>query len=165
MQRSLISGGMTMSIPVNQIAHMRFTRKADIDLSTFNLDIQMWNVVNALDAKRDVKTIAREDGYDLNDLHQKIVQLHQMGLIEDVGSNEGHHVSREAIQQLTHHLSEAMGPIAGILLDDTTTAMGYEPFCVPIHRLNELVERLSDQIQDPQMAAAFKQKAGFTAEV
>ncbi len=144
------------SLSLDEIAKMQFKRKAGVDLNALNLDIHMFNVVNALDGDRDVGTIARQDGYELEELHQRVVRLQQLGVVELVNM-KGRYLSEKMLNLLSLQLSESVGPISNLLLEDVAAEMGYGRHNIPVHEYKALVERLGDRINDNAQAEIFLQ--------
>lgn len=73
-----------MTIPREQILGMVFRRSSIVDLSAYANDIKTFNVLFALDGKRSVQTIAREDAFNLDELVDMFNSFLSDGLVEDV---------------------------------------------------------------------------------
>lgn len=141
-----------------EMAGMYFKRIEGVSLSDQGVDIQMFNIVVILDGSRDVQTVAREEGYDLKDLLQKIFRLQELGLVEAVGGRSTY-VGRQVMNQLVNNFSMAVGPIASIMIEDILADMGHTTHNLPGHKFTELIRRVREKITDKDLADEFIDKA------
>lgn len=134
---------------------MVFKRSENADSSQVTKDIQLSNVLWAVDGARSIGAIAAEDHYDLEELHEKMMHLVRLGIIE-LTANKVQIVSWEFMQYLSERLSKEVGPMADILIEDTTESLGYHSTQLPTYKLQELVNLLSMEIEDVENASIFR---------
>lgn len=77
-----------MKDKVDQFKALIFKRTPDTSSSELSLDIEMFNILWAVDGSRTVATIALEGCYDSKYLYSRLVELHRMHLIEIVKANQ-----------------------------------------------------------------------------
>lgn len=143
----------------DEIANMTFKKAPGKDFSAFNNDLQMFNILTAMDGVRSVGTIAKQDLYDLNVLAVKVSQLVEMGLLVPVhGAGGGSNINGEAIKALQSELTKLVGPVAGMLLKDSAKKMGHPLEAFPVGKANELLDVVGRFIQDQSKAVEFKNR-------
>ena len=136
---------------------MAFRRVESKDLSQFKSDIQLFNILSAMDGRRSIGTIARDDFYEVDLLIEKVNQLVQMGVLEPVqGNGAGSVVHADAMKYLQAELTKLVGPVAGMLLKDTVAKLGHEIASFPKGKVGELLDRVAAFIQNQNKAEDFK---------
>jgi hypothetical protein len=139
------------------MVNMAFRRVESKDLSQFKNDIQMFNILTAMDGRRSIGTIARDDFYEVDVLIEKVNQLVQMGVLEPVqGNGAGAVVHADAMKYLQAELTKLVGPVAGMLLKDTVAKLGHEISSFPKGKVGELLDRVATFIQNQNKAEDFK---------
>lgn len=146
-----------MNMPSGEIAPMVFRRLQCDDLGEFAMDSRMLTVLMDLDGQRTLSQIAQARGMDPQALQAIVTRLLDLKLIAQV---QAHTDSLDAdfIAFLTTQMSQAVGPIAEILLEDAVYDLGHELSQFPAPQVAELVDYLAREIQRPDKAIAFKQK-------
>ena len=143
----------------NEIADMTFKRAPGKDFSAFKNDLQMFNILTAMDGRRSVGTIAEQDFYDLNVLAVKVSQLVEMGLLIPVHkAGSGSSIGAEVIKALQSELTKLVGPVAGMLLKDSAKKLGHNLEVFPVGKANELLDMVGKFIQDHSKAIEFKNR-------
>ncbi len=146
-----------MEISSGEISALVFKRAIKGDLGKFSFDSQMLAVFMALDGKKRLGTVAKEVGLNLGTMRAVISRLLRLKLIE---------LEEEAIEVLDgdflnflrNELSLAIGPLAGVLIEDAFEDLGYGIDRFPSHRAAEIVELLAQDIQREEKKADFKIK-------
>jgi hypothetical protein len=141
----------------NEIKDMVFRRSHGTELSTYKNDLQTFNILLALDGKRTVATIAKEDFYELDMLSAKIEQMLAKGLIESATGMAGN-LDQAFFNQLTGELTLMVGPVAGMLVKDNVSKLGHEVSRFPSAKVDALLEALAKFIQDRAKAADFQKR-------
>lgn len=140
-----------------EISNMTFKCVQGIDLSGFKDNLQMFNIIAAMDGRRSVSTIAREDFYEVEFLAEKVNELVQQGFLESVhGGVNASVIKLETLKYLQAELTEHVGPVAGILLKNTAAKMGHDINNFPVERVGELLDHISGSIPNQKKAAKFK---------
>lgn len=138
-----------------EIADMTFRCLPSVNISDHSKNLQVFNLLMAIDGKRSVATIAREDAYDLESLTGKINQLLQMNLIEAVGG-AGASMPKTLIAHMASELSAFVGPMAGVLIDECAGKMGHTTNDFPPAKAQTLIEEIAVYIQPKAKADEFK---------
>jgi hypothetical protein len=143
-----------MDVLTGDISPLVYRHTIKDDLKTIALDGRLLQVFLELDGDRSLGQVARSQGLNMADMRDMIERLIRLDLVEIVPR----HVSvldREFIEFLTGQLAIAIGPIAGVLIDDEVAAMGHRLSQFPTARAAELVNVLSDQIQREEKKTSF----------
>lgn len=144
-----------MDNSLQALSEMTFKQSEKVNISELSLDIKMLNIFWAMDGSRDFKTVAREDGYDIEELAAGVQNLMKLGALEATQIIEGI-VDKETLDILTQNLSQAIGPMADILVEDTISDMGHSLSSFPKHKLKQLVTQLAQEIGDEERSDIFK---------
>jgi hypothetical protein len=141
----------------NEIAEMVFRRSPGTDLSAHKSDLQTFNILLALDGKRTLGTIAKEDFYELEMLAAKIEQMLSKGLIESSSGAAGS-LEPSFFNQLTAELTQMVGPVAGLLVKESAVKLGHDTNRFPPQKVDALLTALGNFIQDGAKASEFKRR-------
>jgi hypothetical protein len=143
----------------NEIANMTFKTAPDKDFSAIKSDLQMFNILTAMDGMRSVGTIAKEDFYDLDFLAVKVSQLVEMGFLIPIhGTGGGSSISAEVLKILQSELAMLVGPVAGMLLKDNAKKLGHDLNAFPAGKASELLDMVGKFIQNHSKAVEFKKR-------
>lgn len=125
------------------------------DLSAYKSDLQIFNILTAMDGKRSVSTIAREDLYELDFLIQKVNQLVRAGILVPVGGGSIH-IDRATVKFIQMELTHLVGPVAGMLLKESAAKLGHDIYSFPAGKISELLDVVAKFFQDQSKADDFK---------
>ncbi len=137
-------------------AQVVFKLSEHVNLSDHHLDLTLQNVAWAMDGKRSLDVIAREDRYNLEDLIEKANHLMELGIIEAHQTSQAI-IDQEFILMLSKQLSKSLGPVTDILIADTAKSLGHPLTNFPSHKLAHFVDLLSQEIQGHEELTDFKQ--------
>lgn len=151
-----------MDKSLQELSEMTFKQSENVDISDLSLDIKMLNIFWAMDGSRNLKTVAREEAYDLEELAASVQNLMSMGALE-AKAMEGF-VAKETLDILTQNLSQTIGPVADILVEDTISDMGHSLSSLPNHKLEQLVNQLAMEIRDEERSESFKSSMAHLIE-
>ncbi len=140
-----------------EIADMIFKGDESIHAPDATQDLQVFNLLMALDGKRTVRAIAEQDSYDFDFLCEKINQLHARQLVVVLGDSKKPIPKRE-VDAILSVLSAFVGPIAGDLLKECATRMGHQVHQIPKVQTHVLIDRIGEFIQPRAKAAEFKKQ-------
>lgn len=115
------------------------------DMEAFKLSSAMLNVLASLDGYRDVSDVVEMLGMGWGEIRQVLIKLQDKDLIAPVKERE-QALSSRFFEILEERLAAYMGPVAGMLIDDTVQSMGEEKGQFPSRRAVELVDRLAGEI-------------------
>jgi len=143
-----------MDISSGDVSFLIFRRTFANDLGDFSLDRQTLNVYMQLNGAQTLGQVAEKTGQNLDTLRKVISNLLRLGLIEavkrDVAMLDG-----DFFRYLINQLSLAIGPIAGVLIEDEIQSLGFEVDQFPGYRAGELVEKLAAEIRREEKKSIF----------
>ncbi len=128
---------------------------AEVSLSSLE-----WGVITQIDGKKTVREIARILALTLDETIEIIGVLRKKGLIffDHEAEAETAYVSSKIIKEITDKLMQYIGPVAQYLISDVFTEMNLTADKLPIDRLPEFIELLSDEIDDDQKKINFQRE-------
>lgn len=144
-----------MAISADELSVLVFRRTPNHDLGEFSLDSAMLSLLMELDGENSLGTVAQKVGLDLNTMKTVITKLYRLKLVEPVKSAVSF-VDQEFLAYLRKELTLAIGPLAGVLIEDAIGDMGYREERFPSHRAAELVELLARDISREEKKNQFK---------
>ena len=137
------------------IAKMVFGRVDKGDIGKFSIDSQMLNVLMVLDGQNNVAYVAQKTGLSIGDIREVLNKLLSLGLVAPATSG-GAVLDASFFAFLQEQLALAVGPIAGVLIEDGIDDLGYTMDNFPSNRAAELVDMLAREIQREEKKADFK---------
>jgi hypothetical protein len=146
-----------MELLAGEISTLVFERIVRNELGDFSMDHRMLTVLMELDGQTDLAGVAHSAGLTMSQMREAIAKLLQLGLIRPATSPL-HVLDEDFVEHLTAQLSLAVGPIAGLLLEDEIHDMGFSPERFPIQRAPELIDRLAREIRRDEKKSAFKRQ-------
>jgi hypothetical protein len=137
-------------------AAMVYRRLQRDDMGEFAMDAHMLTVLMDLDGQRSLAQIAQSHGIRVEDLKAAVARLLDLNLIAPVQTVSAS-LDADFIVFLSAEMSNAVGPIAEILMEDAVYDLGHDINEFPSNQVAELVDYLAREIQRPDKAIAFKQ--------
>ena len=144
-----------MDVSLDELFLMVFRRVIRDDLENYSLDSRMLVVLTELDGKKNMAVISENIGMKMSALREIISKLLLLKLIEPVDQVIPI-LDRDFFDYLSTQLTLAIGPIAGILIEDAVADMGQNISNFPRNRAAELVNMLARQIMRERKGADFK---------
>ena len=145
-----------MDVSLDELFLMVFRRVIRDDLEKFSLNSRMLVVLMELDGKRNMAVISENMGMKMSAMREVISKLLLLKLIEPVDRTIPI-LDREFFNYLNTQLTLAVGPIAGFIIEDAVTNLGYSISRFPRNRAAELVNMLAREIQREDKKKHFKQ--------
>jgi hypothetical protein len=121
-----------------------------------SLDSQALTFFVEVDGQKTVAEIADKCGLAPDEVREIVNRLLEAALVEPLQARAAV-VDRQFMKFLQRQLSVAIGPIAGVIIEDTLADLGLRIDAVPTHQAPELVELLAREIQREQQRIEFKQ--------
>ena len=143
-----------MDFSSSELSAMVFKRVVRQDIAEFPLDHQMLSVFMELHGKAPLGAVARKTGLNMSSMREIIARLMQNGLVEKE-DQKILMLDKDFFEYLVTHLSLAVGPIAQVLIEDEVENLGYELSQFPGHRVDELVEKLAQEIRRAEKKKVF----------
>ena len=144
-----------MAISADELSVLVFRRTPHHDLGEFSLDSAMLSLLMELDGENSLGTVAQKVGLDLGTMKKVITKLYRLKLVEPVKSTVPL-IDQEFLAELKRELTLAIGPLAGVLIEDAIGDMGYKQNRIPSHKAAELVELLARDINRDEKKNVFK---------
>jgi hypothetical protein len=145
-----------MMISSDELANMVFQRVTRNDSGEFSMDSRMLTLLMEIDGKRSLGEIALKKRLQIKELKATLSRLLQLKLIMPVQPAVST-IDQDFLNFLRLQLSQAVGPIAEILIEDAIADLGHNLSSFPTNQVAELVDLLSKEIQREDKAMIFKQ--------
>jgi len=145
-----------MELSSGEISDIVFRRVVRDDLGDVSLDSNMLSVIMEVDGKTRLGIIAQKVGMEFSDLRKTVSGLMKLKLIEPV-ADAVQTIDDEFYEFINQQMSIAVGPIAGVLIEEAIEDMGHTPKKFPSYRSAELVDMLARDIKRDEKKNAFKQ--------
>jgi len=143
-----------MAAVLGELSDMVFRRIMRKNVGDFSINQPMLNVLLNLDGQKNVQEIASITKMSTVDIKKSILTLVKLGLIE-LDETAIPILDREFINFLNVQLSNFVGPVADILLEDVAFVLGYDLFKIPADQASILVKLLAKEISDKTKRTAF----------
>lgn len=146
-------------IPSNDLVFKLSSKRAPDEI---RLKHDAWSVLSQIDGKKTVGDISDELKMGEHETARILYQLFSSGLIE-VGMEPQRKEKKIAnagfFTFVEEKLTEIIGPVASVILDEEITDMGEEKSSFPVGKVSILVEKLSKDIADDTQRIAFQKTA------
>jgi len=143
-----------MVLSSGDISSIIYKRKVRDDLGDFSLDGQTLLILLELDGKAALGALAGKTGLNMGTIREMISKLLKLGLIEKV-EKEVIPVDSDFFRNLLDEFALAIGPIAGVLIEDQVQALGHDVNSFPGYLVTELVDRLAGEISREEKKTIF----------
>ena len=145
-----------MSIGSVNLATMVFKSNPSQNVGNVSIDGTMLNILMALDGETQLGDIVRIRGLDLKEGLKAVARLLDLKLIEP-NHQAIPTLDEDFLGFLLEQLSQAVGPIAEILIEDTAEELGHDMAAIPTHQAAELIDLLGREIKREEQNIRFKQ--------
>jgi hypothetical protein len=146
-----------MDLMSGDISHLVFRRTVQEDPGEFSVDGDMLNILVELNGEKKVKEVAEKTGVNLVRMREILTRFLEMDLVESIDMDQKM-LSRDFYDYLIAQLSRAVGPIAGILVEEASENLGYRLFQIPQSLAAELIDLVARDIRRQQKGLEFKQR-------
>ncbi len=144
-----------MNLPPGDISPLIFRQVVDDNMKDVSLDGRLLSLFLALDGEKNLDTIAQAIGMNPHDLRVAVTRLLALQLIEP--SEKGViTLDPEFLRYLTLQYAKAIGPLAGILIEEELLTAGDHPDRIPKKQAMILVETLAREIQRKEKKDRFR---------
>jgi len=134
---------------------MFFRKVAPTGSSDIRLNADMIHLLMVIDENKDLLQISKEAAFDISKLNQILSRLIKLRLIEPVEKRE-QFLSSKFLENLRLNLSQAVGPMAQILIEDTVAEMELKMSEIPEHQAAELISNIALEIPEENNQIEFK---------
>ena len=143
-----------MVLSSGDISSMIYKRKVRDDLGDFSLDGQTLLILMELDGKATLGALAGKARLNMGTIREMVSRLLKLGLIEKV-EKEVIPVDSDFFRNLLDEFALAVGPIAGVLIEDEVQALGHDVNSFPSYLVTDLVDRLAGEIRREEKKSVF----------
>jgi len=144
---------------MNIISHgqpkMFFRKVTPAGSNEIRLNADMIHLLMVIDENKDLLQISNEAGLDISMLNQILSKLLKLKLIEPV-EKRGRFLSNKFLGDLRLNLSQAVGPMAQILIEDTVAEMELKMSEIPEHQAAELISNIAQEVPEEINQIEFK---------
>ncbi|MBT8373421.1 MAG: hypothetical protein KJN80_00745 [Deltaproteobacteria bacterium] len=144
-----------MNVLSGNISSMIFKQVVTGGMGDITLDSGLLNVFMELDGRKNLGMVAQKTGLNMGEIRNAISKLLKMKIVESSTENILM-IDGEFFNFLNAQLSLAVGPIAGVLIEDEIVNMGHGIASFPASKAAELVEIISMTIEHEEKRSVFK---------
>jgi hypothetical protein len=144
-----------MDIASTDLAKMFFRKVTPADSNEIRLNADMIRLLMVIDENKDLLQISNEVGMDISMLNQILSKLLKLKLIEPV-EKKNRFLSKKFLEDLRLNLSQAIGPMAQILIEDTVAEMELKMSEIPWHQAAELISNIAREVPEENNQVEFK---------
>jgi DNA-binding transcriptional regulator YhcF (GntR family) len=148
-------GSKQMDILSKDLPRMFFRKAIRMDNSQFSLDSDMIRLLMAINENKDMAQIATEIGMNFATLRENLSKLQDLGIVESVHKAVVV-LDKGFVESLKVRLSHEIGPMAEMLIEDVTAEMGFSASEIPLHRAEELINNLAQEIPEEKQRDHFQ---------
>jgi len=134
---------------------MFFRKVTPADSKEIRLNADMIRLLTVIDESKDLLQISKETGMDISMLNQILSKLFKLKLIEPV-EKSNRFLGKKFLEDLRLNLSEAVGPMAQILIEDTVAEMELKMSEIPDHQAAELISNIAREVPEENNQIKFK---------
>ena len=145
-----------MDIWSDDISTLVLKRLESSSLKKFSLDGRMLNVLLSLEGRRTLGEISEDLSLDMPTLREVIARLIQLELVAPIDTDP-RMLDDEFMAYLTEQFTQAVGPIAPVLIDDILDSMGLHRSTIPSQRAAELIDMMAQESQHEEKRTTFIQ--------
>jgi hypothetical protein len=146
-----------MKVAPAQLASTVFQRVIREEAGQVSLDSRALTFFVEVDGTQTVSEIAAKCGIGNPEVREIVNRLLELDLVEPIPA-AADVVDEQFMAFLTQQLSLAIGPIAGVIIEDAVADLGCRMDAVSAHLAPELVETLAREIQRDEQRIDFKQQ-------
>lgn len=144
-----------MDIVSTDRTKMFFRKVTPADSNEIRLNADMIRLLMVIDENKDLLQISNEVGMDISMLNQILSKLLKLKLIEPV-KKKNRFLSKKFLEDLRLNLSQAIGPMAQILIEDTVAEMELKMSEIPRHQVAELISNIAREVPEENNQIEFK---------
>jgi hypothetical protein len=134
---------------------MFFRKVTPAEGSEIRLNADMIRLLMVIDENKDLLQISNETGMDISMLNRILSKLLKLKLIEPV-EKSNRFLSKKFLEDLRLTLSQAVGPMARILIEDTVAEMELKMSEIPRHQVAELISNVAREVPEENNQIEFK---------
>lgn len=144
-----------MDLSLSEFSMLVVKRSEQSDLFDRLQDIQSLNILMLLEHPKTVTAATQEAGYKVEDVKDQLESLIKDGLLKVI-DGKGIVLDAGFISYLEKQLTQAVGPLAAMLLEDVAWDLGYDINYFPFSQTTSLCGLLAKEIKREDLVLEFK---------
>ncbi|WDP92983.1 MAG: hypothetical protein HUN04_25970 [Desulfobacter sp.] len=145
-----------MALSSEEIAALVFKQAVQSNIGELALDGPMLSVLMQFDGKKTLGQVAGQLSMSMTDIRPVVAKLVESRLIQRVSAAVAA-VDQDFMDFLTSQMAIAIGPLGGLIIEDSMEILGYAGSHLPTRQAAELVNLLSREIPREEKRIEFKQ--------
>lgn len=146
---------MMMALDSPDLPQRYFKKTIRNDIEKITLDAEMIRLLMAIDENKNISQVARVAEIDLSRVRDILGKLLKLELVVQV-TKEIIYIDRSFIIFLKTKLSEAVGPMGEILIEDILDEMGLQIDRIPVDAAPDFVRNIAREIPQEENRTLFE---------
>ena len=146
---------MMMALDSPDLPQRYFKKTIRNDIEKVTLDAEMIRLLMAIDENKNISQVARAAEMNLSRVRDILGKLLKLELVVQV-TKEIIYIDRAFIGFLKTKLSEAVGPMSEILIEDITDEMGLQIDRIPVDAAPDFVRNIAREIPQEENRTLFE---------
>ncbi|MBW2251647.1 MAG: hypothetical protein JRF60_13710 [Deltaproteobacteria bacterium] len=146
---------MMMALDTPDLPQRYFKKTIRNDIEKVTLDAEMIRLLMAIDENKNISQVAREAKMNLSRVRDILGKLLKLELVVQV-TKKIIYIDRSFIIFLKTKLSEAVGPMGEILIEDILDEMGLQIDRIPVDAAPDFVRNIAREIPQEENRTLFE---------
>ena len=146
---------MMMALDTPDLTQSYFKKTIRNDIEKVTLDAEMIRLLMAIDENKNISQVARVAEMNLSRVRDILGKLLKLKLVVQV-AKEIIYIDRSFITFLKTKLSEAVGPMGEILIEDILDEMGLQVDKIPVDAAPDFVRNIAREIPQEENRTLFE---------
>ncbi len=147
-----------MVVDSPDLSHIYFKKTIPTDIGKVTLDAEMIRLLAAIDENKNISQVAKAAGMNLSRVRDVLGRLLKLELVVQV-AKEVLYMDRAFIEFLKTKLSEAVGPMGEILIQDIMDEMGLQIDRIPLDAASDFIKNIAREIPQEENRTLFENVA------
>jgi len=144
-----------MVVDSPDLPHRYFKKTIPNDIEKVTLDADMIRLLTAIDENKNISQVARAAEMNLSRVRDVLGKLLKLELVVQV-AKEVIYLDRVFIEFLKTKLSEAVGPMGEILIEDIMDEMGLQIDRIPVDAASDFIRNIAREIPQEENRTLFE---------
>ena len=146
---------MTMPLDSPDLSQRYFKKTIRKNMVEITLDAEMIRLLMAIDENKNISQVAREAEMSLSQVRDALVKLLKLELVVPV-KKDITYLEQSFIIFLKTKLSESVGPMGQILMEDILDEMGLQIDRIPVNAAPDFVKNIAREIPQEENRTLFE---------
>jgi len=144
-----------MVVDSPDLPNIYFKKTIPNDIEKVTLDADMIRLLTAIDENKNISQVARAAEMNLSRVRDVLSKLLKLELVVQV-AKEVIYLDRAFIEFLKTKLSEAVGPMGEILIEDIMDEMGLQIDRIPVDAASDFIRNIAREIPQEENRTLFE---------